>query len=323
LSYFSGKHDRSAKPAAVFSDPALMAKPRSKVLDATVGALAAGLLRAFQRMDRRRTADFAGALMRKLGPLLPEHRVGRDNLRAAFPGKSAAEIEQILAGVWDNLGRIAVEFAHLDEFCLQGAGVQTSDVITYAPDVADRYRRMANSGKPMLGFAAHLANWELPAVAANVLVANSAVLYRRPNIRPISDLIVKLRTPLMGELVASGLDAPVKLARLLQSGTHVGMLVDQHMTKGVEVVFFGRRCRANPLIALIARQTESPIHGLRVVRKPDGNSFWVEITEPIAPPRDTDGRIAIAGTMQAITSVVEGWVREHPEQWLWLHRRWR
>ena len=62
----------------------------------------------------------------------------------------------------------------------------------------------------------------------------------------------------MGELIPTGLDAPVKLARLLQSGTHVGMLVDQHFTKGVEVIFFGRRCLANPLIALLARQTEIP-----------------------------------------------------------------
>ena len=127
----------------------------------------------------------------------------------------------------------------------------------------------------------------------------------------------------MGELVPTGLEAPLKLARLLQSGTHVGMLVDQHFTKGVEVTFFGRRCLANPLIALLARQTESPIHGLRAVRKPDGNSFSVDITDPVEPARDTDGRIDIKGTMQAITAVVEGWVREHPEQWLWLHHRWR
>ena len=80
-----------------------------------------------------------------------------------------------------------------------------------------------------------------------------------------------------GRLIPTGLDAPVKLARLLQSGTHVGMLVDQHFSKGVEVTFFGRRCLANPLIALLARQTEAPIHGLRAVRKPDGNSFSVDI----------------------------------------------
>jgi len=298
-------------------------EPRSKLLDATVSALAIGLLSAVNRMDRKRTANFAGALMRNIGPLFPEHRIGRDNLRAAFPQKSNAELEQILAGVWDNLGRIAVEFAHLDEFSLAGVGAPSADVITYSPETAERYQHIAKSDKPMLGFAAHLANWELPAVIGHLLGANSAVLYRRPNIRAISDVIVRLRAPLMGELVPTGLAAPVRLARLLQSGAHVGMLADQHYTKGVEVIFFGRRCIANPLIAQLARQTECPIYGLRVVRKPDGNSFWAEISEPVEPVRDTAGCIDVAGTMQAITAVIEGWVREHPEQWLWLHRRWR
>ncbi len=293
------------------------------LFDAAAGASAVGLLGAVKRLRRKPTAKFAGLVMRKVGPLFKEHRLGRENLRAAFPEKSDVEIEQILAGVWDNLGRIAVEFAHLDEFCFEGVGRQSLDVITYALETTERYRRMLDRGKPMLGFAAHLANWELPAIVANVVVDRSAVLYRRPNIRSVSDIIVKLREPLMGELIPTGLDAPVRLARLLQSGTHVGMLVDQHFTKGVEVTFFGRRCLANPLIALLARQTESPIHGLRAVRKPDGNSFWVDITDPVEPARDADGRIDIKGTMQAITAVVEGWVREHPEQWLWLHHRWR
>ena len=101
------------------------------------------------------------------------------------------------------------------------------------------------------------------------------------------------------------------------------MLADQHYVKGVEVTFFGRRCLANPLIALLARQTEAQIHGIRVVRQPDRNSFWLEVTDTIEPPREADGRIAIAGTMQIITSIIENWVRAHPEQWLWLHRRWR
>jgi KDO2-lipid IV(A) lauroyltransferase len=298
-------------------------EPRSKLLDATVGALAAGVLGAVKHMDRKRTANFAGALMRRLGPLFPEHRLGRANLRAAFADKTDAEIEQVLGGVWDNLGRIAVEFAHLDEFSVAGGRPATPDVITYAPETAERYRRLVGSGKPMLCFAAHLANWELPAVAGKLLGARTAVLYRRPNVRPINDLIIRLREPLMGELIPSGLAAPVQLARLVQSGTHVGMLADQHFTRGVEVIFFGRRCVANPLIALLARQTEAPIHGVRVVRQTNGNSFWGEITEAVQPVRDASGRVDIAGTTQTVTNVIEGWVREYPEQWLWLHRRWR
>jgi KDO2-lipid IV(A) lauroyltransferase len=62
---------------------------------------------------------------------------------------------------------------------------------------------------------------------------------------------------------------------------------------------------------------------MRVVRNPDGNSFWGEISPPVEPTRDADGRINVKGTMQTITSVIEGWIRQFPEQWLWLHRRWR
>ena len=101
------------------------------------------------------------------------------------------------------------------------------------------------------------------------------------------------------------------------------MLVDQHFVRGVDVSFFGRRCKANPLIAQLARLVECPIHGAHMVRLPGLDRFRIDMTDEIAPARGPDGKVDIEGTMQVITSVVEGWVREHPEQWLWVHRRWR
>ncbi len=126
----------------------------------------------------------------------------------------------------------------------------------------------------------------------------------------------------MGELISTGLDAPMKIAGALERGAHVGMLVDQYYVRGVEVTFFGRRTNANPLLARLARHYNCPIHGARMIRLP-GNRFRGELTEAIEPARDANGEIDVAGTMQIITGVVEGWIREHPEQWLWLHRRWR
>ena len=114
----------------------------------------------------------------------------------------------------------------------------------------------------------------------------------------------------------------MKLADALERGVHVGMLVDQYYSRGVDVTFFGRRTKANPLLARLARHFDCPIHGLRVVRLP-GHRFRAELTEQVEPVRDPEGQVDIAGTTQAITSVIEGWIREYPEQWLWLHRRWR
>jgi Kdo2-lipid IVA lauroyltransferase/acyltransferase len=292
------------------------------VLDAATGSAVVALFRVVKLVDRKRAANLAGATLRRLGPLLSEHRVGRDNLRAAFPEKSDAEIEQILSGVWDNLGRVAAEFVHLNEFRVEQPGVSQTDTVVVEPAMVERCRRLL-AARSTVSFACHTGNWEIPAVVAQQIGADTAVLFRRPNIAAIGEAIIKLRAGVMGKLIPTGLDAPVRLARLLQEGTHAGMLVDQHYDRGVDVTFFGRPCKANPLIALLARQLECPIYGLRAIRLPDGNRFRIDITEPIVPPRDAEGRVDIQGTMQAITSVIEGWVREYPEQWLWLHRRWR
>jgi len=294
-----------------------------RVGNAVVGALAVGLLKFLRRFDPDKLADFAGWTTRTFGPWLPENKIGRDNLVAAFPEKSAAEIDRILRGVWDNLGRMGAEFAHLDRLWdWDPAYPDRYGRIEISREQIDRYMKLANDGKPALVFAAHLANWELPAICAATYQLDSAVLYRRPNIPAIDRWLAKTRGANMGELINTGLDAPVKIAQALERGAHVGMLVDQYYVRGVEVTFFGRRTMANPLLARLARHFDCPIHGTRVVRLP-GHRLRPELTDEIAPARDADGKVDIAGTMQNITDVIEGWVREYPEQWLWLHRRWR
>ena len=299
------------------------ARPLKAAVDMLLGALAIGALRAVRAVDRRRMSDFAASFMRAVGPRLREHRIGQANLAAAFPEKSAAEIETVLRGVWDNLGRIAAEFAHIDRLRVLEPPKEPVGDIIYTPATEEGFHRLRLDGKPALIFAAHLANWELPALIAARFGLDATVLYRRPNISAASDAIIAIRKGSMGTLVPTDLDAPFKLVRILEAGGHVAMLVDQHYVNGVDVTFFGRPCKANPLIARLARHVECPIHGTRVVRLPDRHRFRVDLSEPIEPRRDAQGKIDVRGTMQAITSVIEGWVREHPDQWLWLHRRWR
>ncbi len=290
--------------------------------DAALGWLAVGALKAIRLTDPHRMADFAGHMMRRIGPFLPEHRIGRENLKAAYPEKSPEEIERILAGVWDNLGRLGAEFAHLDRIWDHDPARPGTGHIEFSQASVERFIKLRDDGKPALVFAAHLANWEMPALPGAAHGLPSAVLYRAPNLRAAADAILKMRSVNMGLLIRTGLDAPVKVADALKAGLHVGMLVDQYYVRGVPVTFFGRRTNANPLIARLARQIECPIHGTRVVRLPN-HRFYAELTDEIVPKRDAQGRIDIAGTMQVITDVVESWVREHPEQWLWVHRRWR
>ena len=252
--------------------------------------------------------------------MLPAHRIGRANLRAAFPDRDDEWIEQTLRGAWENLGRVAGEYVHLGALWdFDEERPNTGRIITDDSPVFDE---LQNDGKPALCFAAHLGNWELPAVMAAAHGMPSAVLYRMPNNKAVAREITRIRAPLMGHLIRSRSQAPLEMAAALERGEHLGMLVDQHFSRGVDVTFFGRRCKANPSIARLARQFDCPVVGVRVIRLPD-RRFRIAAVGPLDLPRDDTGRIDVRQSTQLITTIVEGWISEHPDQWLWFHRRWR
>jgi KDO2-lipid IV(A) lauroyltransferase len=296
------------------------AKPMT---EAAVGALTVGLLRTTRYFDPLKTANLFGRATRFIGRRLREDQIGRANLTAAFPEKSAEEIETILAGVWDNLGRVGAEFAHLDHIWDYDPNhPEKPSRIEFSPRTKELFDQLRDDGKPALFFASHLGSWELPALGAVAHGLDAAILFRRPNIQSADRAIERIRAVKMGTLIPAGREAPLKLAQALQDGKHVAMLVDQYLTNGVEVTFFGRKTTANPMLARLRRQVECPIHGTRIIRLPN-NRFRAELSEEVKPAFDASGQIDVRGTMQAITDVVEDWVREYPEQWLWLHRRWR
>jgi KDO2-lipid IV(A) lauroyltransferase len=290
--------------------------------EAAVGALTIALLRTTRYFDPIKTANLFGRIAGLIGPLTREQRIGRANLTAAFPEKSREEIETILAGVWDNLGRLGAEFAHLDHIWEHDPAFPEQSRIEIGPRTYELFAQLRLDGRPALIFAGHIGNWELPAVAAAAHGLDAAILFRRPNNASANRIIEELRAVKMGTLIPAGRDAPLRMAEALGSGQHVAILVDQYFTNGVEVTFFGRKTRANPTLARLLRQIECPVHGARIIRLP-GHRFRAELSEEVKPVRDTSGQIDVQGTMQAITSVVEDWVRDYPDQWLWLHRRWR
>ena len=209
------------------------------ILNAGLGRVAVAFMRLLRHTDRKRAANALAAIMRRIGPWLPEHRVARANLVAAFPEKSPQEIETILSGSWDNLGRVTAEFLHLDRITILDPDKPGDVDVIYDPVGLERMRTLRESG-PRLIFGTHLGNWELPARFARYYDVDTTILFRPPSIRPVADAVVELRAGCMGTLVASGFDAPIRLARALERGGKAGMLVDQHDSRGVDVIFFGR-----------------------------------------------------------------------------------
>jgi KDO2-lipid IV(A) lauroyltransferase len=286
----------------------------------------AALVRAGFALVRALGPDRAGrigaAAARTLGPLTSAHRISRENIDAAFPEKSAAERAAILRESWENLGRTASEYVHLGALWDYDEARPNTGRIEIPPDSIARFVQLRDDGRPAILFAAHLANWELPAVAAAKHGLPSAALYRTPNNRAVARDILRMRRDVMGELIPAGVSAPIRMMEALDQGLHLGMLVDQRFGRGPRIRFLGREASANPLLPRLARRFDCPVLGARAIRLPGGR-FRLELTEPVTLPRDARGQVDIDASVQMINDIVAGWIREHPGQWLWQHRRWR
>jgi KDO2-lipid IV(A) lauroyltransferase len=288
--------------------------------DRILGRLVKWLIRLLRRTDPTWASSFCGRIARRFGPWLPAHRIGQDNLRLAFPDRDDTWIEATLREAWENLGRVVGEYVHMAR--IWDYDIDHPNRGRIITDDVPLFTALRDDGKPALCFAAHLANWELPAIAAAAHGLSSAVVYRMPNNKAVAKEIIRIRAPLMGRMIRTRAQAALEMAASLEAGEHLGMLVDQHFSRGVDVTFFGRRCKANPSIARLARRFDCPVVGVRVIRQPD-QRFRIEGSGPYDLPRGADGQIDVAAATQMITDVIEGWIREHPGQWLWFHRRWR
>jgi KDO2-lipid IV(A) lauroyltransferase len=280
-----------------------------------------GLMALVKKIGRDRALRAALVLARVVGPLMPENRMARDSIARAFPEKSAAERDAILKGAWENFARVIVEFVFLEELAaaFDPAHPDTGPITVGG---IDQFVALRDDGKPAIIIAAHLANWEILGVVAHKFGLKSVLPFRVPRNLHFADDLIRQREAMMGKLVSQHRGAAMEIAAALDRGEHLGMLVDQRLAQGIAAPFFGRPAMTNPLAAKFARQYDCPVHGARAVRLPGGR-LHLELTGPIALPRDADGLVDVHRATAAINGVVEEWVREHPEQWFWLHNRWK
>ena len=129
-----------------------------RIANAMIGGLAVAVLTTFRRLDPNRSIEMAARFMRRVGRFLPENRVGRENLKAAFPEKTSAEIDDILREVWANLGRVGAEFAHLDRLWDIDLEHPERGRIDFTKDDVARFLQVKASGKPAMAFTAHYGN---------------------------------------------------------------------------------------------------------------------------------------------------------------------
>ena len=266
---------------------------------------------------RLRRALFIGAF-RLFYHLVPRQRlIAAHNLRRAFPEKSDGEILRIVQGVYRNIGIVAAEFFDIPRLTKENIAAQVE-----AEGVENCEKALAK-GQGLLLFSAHFGNWELSAAAASLLIKPAVVIYRTLDSPLLDRLVLRVRSA-TGNIPLAKDHAMRPMLRALKQNGILGILIDQNVAwyEGVFVDYFGRPACTTDGLALLAMHTEAPVLPAYMVRLPNGRYrmvFGQEVEVIRTGDRDAD----VLANTQRFTKVIEEIVRRYPDQWLWLHQRWK
>jgi len=255
-------------------------------------------------------SNTGGAILRFIGPKLGASRKALTNIQNAFPEKPADEHQKILIGMWDNLGRVVAEYPHLHHIWKNVEFVGR-----------EHMEAVRDDGLPGFLFGGHLANWEVQAIAAKNINLDVGLVYRKPNNPWVDSLLKHCRNSGGSFHMTKSHQGARQIMSTLKAGGHIGMLVDQKLNEGIAIPFFGRDAMTAPAIAQLALKFKCPITPARVERV-KGAKFRVTIYPPVEICPTGDKKEDVKRVMTDINKTLEGWIRERPEQWLWLHRRW-
>jgi KDO2-lipid IV(A) lauroyltransferase len=245
-------------------------------------------------------------------------RVGLRNLALAFPDKSKGERCRILRGEFTSLGRQLAEVCHFPTYTPENLG----RVIVY--DGFENYERAHARGKGVLFLTAHFGGWEISAFAHSIHGHRLHVVMRPMDNAYLNRMIQQYRT-MHGNTTVDKDDFIRGLLAAMRKGEVVGILMDTNMTppQGVFVDYFGiPACTASGL-ARIALRTDAAVIPTFTIWDPVLRKYKLRFDPAVELIRTDNNEADITTNTQLFTKIIEDYVRRYPDQWLWVHRRWK
>ena len=245
-------------------------------------------------------------------------QVGMRNLAMVFPEKSVAERSRILRGVFTSLGRQLAELCQFPSYTPENIG----EVVVY--DGLENYERAYARGKGVLFLTAHFGGWELSAFAHS-LHGHWLHIVMRPMDNEYLDRLLQHYRTMHGNKTVAKDDFVRGLLAAMKAGETVGILMDTNMTppQGIFVDFFGiPACTASGL-ARIALRTDAAVVPGFTIWDPNLGKYRLRFDPALKLIRTGELEADIAANTQMFTKVIEDYVRKYPDQWLWVHRRWK
>ncbi|WP_201353998.1 lipid A biosynthesis lauroyl acyltransferase [Hydrogenimonas urashimensis] len=260
----------------------------------------------------RSMARFAYILDRR------HRRIAYVNLDIAFDDTlPAEEKKRIVKRTYENLLFLIHDF-------VLNQSIGKTDLLEKVKIVDRHYiDEAASRDKPLIFITAHYGNWEIAPLVSAALYGPITIVGRPLDSRKMNEILKRGRERFDVELVEKR-GAMRRLITALRNGRNVGLLVDQNTTRdeGIEVQFFGKTVRHTPAAALLARRLDLAVVPI-FVRSDDHEHYTIKVYPPIEPVKTENAEEDIKRHVQAQADVTERAIREKPDEWFWLHKRWR
>jgi KDO2-lipid IV(A) lauroyltransferase len=244
-------------------------------------------------------------------------RVGERNLEIAFPDLPASERRRLLRGCFANLGRLLAVFAHVTN--------QPEELKSLIDcEGLEHLEAAEKSGRGVILFTGHIGAWELSSFGLSLFGHPMSFLVRRIDNPNIEAMIDRARTRL-GNRTIDKRSAAREMLQIMQSGGTLGILVDLNTLdrEGIFVDFFGVPASTTFMLAKLALRTNAQVLPVFAPWDESRKRFVLKTDEPLKFESTGDETEDVRRLTQAFTSVVEKYVRQYPDQWLWIHRRWK
>lgn len=241
----------------------------------------------------------------------------QEALARCFPEKTPQERRAILRRSYANLGMNISEMLRLPKLSEPAA----RELVTV--EGLEHARRAHEKGKGVVVLCGHIGNWELLA-AVTPLFGYPLTIIAKAIKNPSLQAFWSSVRQRFGSRVLPAHGSYRPCLKALRSGEIVGFILDQNMTReeGVFVDFFGKPACTTPGLAYMAAQAGAPVLPVFILRSADARRHVIKILPEVMPPADASRESTRAFT-QECTKILENIIREHPEQWTWIHRRWR
>lgn len=279
-------------------------------------ALVTALDALFHLMPLRRAVTFGEGFGLFMSHVIPKrNRLILSNLAHAFPEKTEAERERIAKAMWRNLGRTAGEFLLMPEI------LSRPREFPIVWEGLEHMEKAVGEGRGVIVIAAHYSNWEILGVDIRRRFPNFKAI-ARPMRNPFVEAWVRSKRGSSGMDTILHREAVRASLKWVKSKNVIGILVDQNLyTGGVFVDFFGRPAATTTLPAILHARTQAPVLITYSLREGDGFRFVFE--SPVNPPAGVAEQNQVEAHTQEIAKRFEAIIRRKPENWFWIHNRWK